>query len=165
MSDEQYSIRVGIGYDAHRLVQSRDLILGGIKIPFDKGLLGHSDADVLVHALIDAILGGLGEGDIGRHFPDTDRRYKNISSLKLLSEIMKLLDSRKGKIEWVDAVIIAQRPRLSSYIDSIRVSLSATMGISSGLINVKAKTTEGMGFSGREEGIAAQVVATLKVAR
>jgi 2-C-methyl-D-erythritol 2,4-cyclodiphosphate synthase len=153
-------VRIGIGYDSHRLVEGRKLILGGVDIPFEKGLLGHSDGDALCHAITDAIIGALGQGDIGRHFPDTDSRWKDASSVMMLKQIIGLALSEGYAVSWIDSVIIAERPKLAGYIDAMRQALSEA-GIPSALINIKAKTNEKMGFTGREEGIAAQAVCLL----
>ena len=150
--------RIGIGYDAHRLVEGRKLILGGVEIPYELGLDGHSDADVLTHAICDAILGSVAEGDIGKHFPDNDIKYKNISSLILLAEVNKLLNSKGYSITNIDSTIICQEPKLSPYIDQIREKISSTLETEHENINVKATTTEWMGFVGRKEGIAANAV-------
>lgn len=155
------TMRIGIGYDSHRLVPDRKLILGGTEIPFEKGLAGHSDADVLSHAIIDAIIGALGEGDIGRHFPDTDSKWKDASSIMLLESIIKMAANKGFSIEWVDAVVILEKPKLLPHIASIKTNI-ARAGIPADCINIKAKTNEGMGFTGRGEGIAAQAVCTLK---
>ena len=154
-------MRIGSGYDSHRLVEGRKLIIGGVDIPFEKGLLGHSDADVLCHAIIDAILGALGLGDIGRHFPDTEDKWKDASSIELLSEIMKLMKQKNFRILWVDSTVIAEKPRLQPFIEEMIKNISVA-GIPSNSINIKAKTNEGMGFIGRGEGIAAQAVCLLK---
>jgi len=156
-------MRIGIGYDSHRLVKKRKLVLGGINIPFDKGLVGHSDADVLCHALIDAVIGALGLGDIGKHFPDTDLKWKDSSSIDLLKQIVELANMHGYRVFWADATIIAERPKLAPYIESMKKEI-ARSGIPSGLINIKAKTNEGMGFIGRGEGIAAYAVCLLKKA-
>jgi 2-C-methyl-D-erythritol 2,4-cyclodiphosphate synthase len=153
-------MRIGMGYDSHKLVKGRKLILGGVNIPFEKGLYGHSDADVLCHAIIDSIIGALGLGDIGKHFPDTDPMWKDASSIKLLKYIVELTGVNGYKISWVDAIIIAERPKLSLYIESMKEAVSES-GIPSGIINIKAKTNEGMGFIGRGEGIAAYAVCLL----
>jgi 2-C-methyl-D-erythritol 2,4-cyclodiphosphate synthase len=154
-------MRIGIGYDSHRLTEDRDLIIGGVKITFEKGLLGHSDADVLCHAITDSIIGALGIGDIGKHFPDADPRWKDASSVELLRYIVELAGANGYEISWIDAVIVAEKPRLSSYIESMKEAVSK-WGIPPGLINIKAKTNEGMGFIGRGEGIAAYAVCILK---
>jgi 2-C-methyl-D-erythritol 2,4-cyclodiphosphate synthase len=154
-------MRIGCGYDAHRLVVGRPLILGGVEIEHETGLLGHSDADVLLHALCDAILGALGEGDIGRHFPDSDPALKGISSLVLVERVAALMHSRGYRIGNLDAVIVAQRPRLAPHIPAMRERIAAACGVAPEQVNVKATTTERLGFEGREEGIAAQAVALL----
>lgn len=154
-------MRIGIGYDSHRLVKGRRLVIGGVYLPFDRGLLGHSDGDVLIHAIIDAIIGALGEGDIGKHFPDSDPRWKDASSIVMLKHIMALLSERGLEIAWIDSVIITDKPKLSPYIDSMKKAISKA-GIIEDLINIKAKTNEGMGFVGRGEGIVAQAVCLLK---
>lgn len=153
--------RIGHGFDAHRLTEGRKLILGGVEIPFSLGLLGHSDADVLVHAVCDAVLGAIGAGDIGRHFPDSDPAYKGISSLKLLDEVMALVLERGYALANLDATIIAQRPRLSPFIGQMVVNLSHVCRTDVGRVNVKATTTEQLGFEGRGEGISAQAVVLL----
>ena len=155
-------IRVGMGYDVHRLTEDRDLILGGVKIPWEKGLLGHSDADVLIHAVMDALLGAAALGDIGKHFPDTDPAYKGISSLKLLSHVMELLKDSGFSVGNVDAVIIAQKPKMAPHIPQMKKNLAEAMGISENRVNIKATTEEGLGFTGREEGIASQAVCLLE---
>ena len=154
-------LRVGIGYDVHRLVSGRKLILGGVDIPFEKGLLGHSDADVLTHAICDAILGALGLGDIGKHFPDTDPAYKGIYSLTLLEHVVRLMQQRQYAIGNVDATIIAEKPKLSKYMEQIRTKLATILQTSSENVNIKATTNEGLGFAGRGEGIAAQAIVNL----
>lgn len=154
-------MRVGMGYDVHRLTEGRDLILGGVKIPWDKGLLGHSDADVLVHAVMDALLGAAALGDIGKHFPDTDPAYKGISSLKLLEHVTKLLREEGYGITNIDAVIIAQKPKMAPHIPKMRANMAAVMGIAESCLNIKATTEEGLGFTGREEGIASQAICLL----
>ena len=153
-------MRIGFGYDSHRLVEGRKLIIGGVEIPFEKGLLGHSDADVLCHAIADAIIGALGLGDIGDHFPDSDVKWKNAVSIELLRYIIELVKINGYSVTWIDTTIIAEKPKLSPYIDKMKETLSET-GIPSGLINIKAKTNEGMGFIGRGEGIAAYAVCLL----
>ena len=154
-------MRIGTGYDSHRLVEGRKLIIGGVDIPFEKGLLGHSDADVLVHAIIDAILGALGMGDIGKRFPDTDNKWKDASSITLLSNVAELTKQNGFEILWIDSTVIAERPRLQPHIERMKKNISGA-GIQSGAINIKAKTNEGMGFVGRGEGIAAQAVCLLR---
>lgn len=152
-------LRVGIGYDVHRLAPERDLILGGVKIPFEKGLLGHSDADVLTHAICDALLGALALGDIGRHFPDNDPAYKGISSLKLLAHVTQLMLAQGYALGNLDAIIIAQKPRMSGYIDQMRANLADVMQTAPECVSIKATTTEGLGFTGTGEGIAAEAIA------
>ena len=154
--------RVGIGYDVHALVPGYDLIIGGVKIPHDKGLKGHSDADVLVHAICDALLGALSLGDIGQHFPDTDPRFKGISSLKLLSYVSGLIRKSGYTVVNVDSVVVAQRPKLSPFIKQMKENIAAVLGILPSQVSVKATTTEKLGFEGREEGISAQAVVLLK---
>lgn len=156
-------MRVGIGYDVHKMVEGRDLVLGGVNIPYDKGLLGHSDADVLVHAVIDALLGAAGEGDIGRHFPDSDNKYRGISSLVLLSNVGDLLNTRGMEILNIDSVIVAQEPRMAPHTRKMASNVAETLGISVDLVNIKATTTEGLGFTGAGEGIAAYAVAMIRV--
>lgn len=151
-------MRVGIGYDVHKLVPNRDLIVGGVKIPHSLGLLGHSDADVLLHAIMDSLLGAAALGDIGKHFPDTDDRFKGISSIKLLNEVNALLNKNNYKIENIDATIIAQSPKMAPYITSMRQNISEALNISIEQINVKATTEEGLGFTGTEEGISSQAI-------
>ncbi len=151
-------MRVGLGYDVHKLVPNRDLIIGGVKIPHTLGLLGHSDADVLIHAIMDSLLGAAALGDIGKHFPDTDDEFKGISSIKLLNEVRELLSKNNYKIENIDATIIAQRPKMSPYITSMRENISEALRISIDQINVKATTEEGLGFTGIEEGISSQSI-------
>lgn len=154
-------MRVGMGYDVHKLVENRDLILGGVKIPCEKGLLGHSDADVLLHAIMDALLGAAALGDIGKHFPDTEERYKGISSIKLLGEVGRLLEEKCYIIENIDATVIAQRPKLRNYIDEMRKNIADTLGIDIDQVNVKATTEEGLGFTGTGEGISSQAICLL----
>jgi 2-C-methyl-D-erythritol 2,4-cyclodiphosphate synthase len=153
-------MRIGFGYDSHRFVGGRKLFIGGVEIPFDKGLAGHSDADVLCHAITDAIIGAAGLGDIGTHFPDSDPKWKDAVSIELLKYIVELARVSGYAVTWIDSTIIAERPKLSPYTDQMRSRL-ASAGISSGLINIKAKTNEGMGFIGRGEGIAAYAVCLL----
>lgn len=153
--------RIGFGYDVHRLVEGRPLILGGVEIPWKLGLLGHSDADVLVHAIMDGILGALGRGDIGKHFPDTDSEYKDRDSLLMLQEVMGMLKEDGYAVNNIDNTIVAQRPKLSPYIDQMREKLSGILGVDISSINIKATTTEGMGFSGRGEGMEAHSVVSL----
>ncbi len=154
-------MRVGMGYDVHKLVEGRKLIMGGVDIPYEKGLLGHSDADVLLHAIMDALLGAAALGDIGKHFPDTDDRYKGISSIELLKHVGKLLDENNYIIENIDATIIAQKPKMRPYIDEMRKNIAAALGIDAGKVNVKATTEEGLGFTGSGEGISAKAVCSL----
>ena len=154
-------MRIGIGYDVHRLVEGRPLILGGADIPWDKGLLGHSDADVLIHAIMDALLGAAALGDIGRHFPDNDQSYRGISSLVLLKKVNEILDREGYTIGNIDSVIIAQRPKLLPHIPQMIENISDVLGLDKENISIKATTTEGLGFAGREEGIAAQAVAII----
>lgn len=157
-------MRIGIGYDVHKLAENRRLILGGVEIPFEKGLAGHSDADVLTHAVIDALLGAAGLGDIGRQFPDTDARYKDISSLTLLEQVRDMLTKRDCYVINIDAVIVAQKPKLATYIEDMEKNLSLCLGLNAEdrLINVKATTEEWLGFTGRGEGIAAKAVCLLQ---
>jgi len=158
-------MRIGHGYDVHRLVTGRKLILGGVDVPYSKGLLGHSDADVLLHALADAILGAIGEGDIGRHFPDSDPAYKGADSLKLLRHVMDLADGKGYQIGNVDVTVVAQRPKLAPYIQQMRQNIARTLSTEEDRVNVKATTTEELGFAGRGEGIAAYAVALLEEKR
>jgi len=157
-------IRVGFGYDVHRLVEGRPLILGGVKIPYVKGLLGYSDADVLTHAVIDAILGALGKGDIGRHFPDSDPAYKGADSLFLLKKVVKIAHDERFAINNLDATVVAQKPKLTTYLNDMEERLSGVLEVDPQVVNVKATTTEGLGFCGREEGLAAYAVVTLRSA-
>lgn len=152
-------MRVGIGYDVHNLVAGRPLILGGVEISYHLGLDGHSDADVLVHAVMDALLGAAGAGDIGKHFPDTDLRYRGISSLKLLKQVINHLHANFWEVGNVDAVVIAQAPKVAPYIKQMQQNMAQAMHVMSDQVNIKATTTEGLGFAGRGEGIAAQAVA------
>jgi len=154
-------MRIGQGFDSHKLAEGRRLMLGGVEIPFEKGLLGHSDADVLCHAMIDAIIGALGLGDIGRHFPDTDARWKDASSVELLSVTVDLMKREGFELLWLDSTIIAERPKLMPFMEKMKDAVSGA-GIPRDIINIKAKTNEGMGFIGRGEGIAAQAVCLLK---
>ena len=155
-------MRIGFGYDSHRLVKGRNLILGGVDIPCEKGLLGHSDADALLHALCDAILGAIGEGDIGKHFPDNDPAYKNISSRELLIRVNKLAIRKGYQVNNIDSTLILEEPKLREYIDKIIANIAGFLGIEPGRVNVKASTNEGMGFTGRREGIAAFAVVTME---
>ncbi len=154
-------MRIGIGYDVHRLAEERKLILGGVEIPYERGLLGHSDADVLLHAIMDALLGAAALGDIGKHFPDTDGRYKGISSVELLKKVGELLEERCFLIENIDATIIAQEPKMRPYIGVMRENIAKALGIEVSQVNVKATTEEGLGFTGNKEGISSQAVCML----
>lgn len=154
-------MRIGLGYDVHRLVNDRDLILGGVNIPYELGLLGHSDADVLLHAIMDSLLGAAALGDIGKHFPDTDARYKGISSIKLLEEVGKLIRENGYKIENIDSTIIAQKPKMANYIPTMRENIAKALDISIDQINVKATTEEGLGFTGESKGISSQSICLL----
>lgn len=154
-------MRIGSGYDSHKLVEGRRLIIGGVDIPFEKGLHGHSDADVLCHAIIDSIIGALGLGDIGRHFPDSANEWKDASSIDLLSTTIKMMKEKGFEVSWIDSTIIAERPKLLPFIEEMKENL-AKAGISADLINIKATTNEGMGFIGRGEGIAAQALCLLR---
>jgi 2-C-methyl-D-erythritol 2,4-cyclodiphosphate synthase len=151
-------MRIGHGYDVHRLVEGRKLIMGGVEIPWEKGLLGHSDADVLLHAICDAILGAIGEGDIGKHFPDTDPSYKGADSLKLLAHVSELANTRGYCLGNLDATIIAQQPKMAPHIPAMRENIAAVLNTTVQQVNVKATTEEGLGFSGRGEGISAHAV-------
>ena len=155
-------MRIGHGYDVHRLVEERKLILGGVEVPYERGLLGHSDADVLAHAVMDALLGAAALGDIGQHFPDTDPAYKGADSLKLLDHVMELLAQKGLRVGNVDATIIAQRPKLAGYIPAMRANLARRMGMGEDRVNVKATTEEKLGFTGAGEGIAVHAVALLE---
>ncbi|MCD4784531.1 MAG: 2-C-methyl-D-erythritol 2,4-cyclodiphosphate synthase [Candidatus Eremiobacteraeota bacterium] len=161
MSNDKRSIRIGQGYDVHKLVKGRKLILGGVEIEYEKGLLGHSDADVLVHSIMDAILGAAAMGDIGRHFPDTDERYRGISSIKLLEKVNNLILEKGFTVVNLDATIIAQKPKLAPYIDQMRENIRKTLSIDIDRVSIKATTTEGLGFTGRGEGIAVLCVCLL----
>lgn len=154
-------MRIGMGYDVHKLVEDRELIIGGVNIPYEKGLLGHSDADVLLHAIMDSLLGASALGDIGKHFPDTDPRYKGISSIKLLKEVGKLLKENNFKISNIDSTIIAQRPKMAPHILEMRENISEALNISLDQINVKATTEEGLGFTGEGLGISSQSICLL----
>ena len=154
-------MRIGQGFDVHALVAGRRLIIGGVEIPYDKGLDGHSDADVLLHAVCDALIGAAALGDIGTHFPDTDARYKGIDSRRLLREVAGLLAGRNLRVVNIDATIIAQAPRMAPYVDRMRGNIATDLGINRDDVSVKAKTTERLGFTGRGEGIAAEVVALI----
>ena len=155
------SARIGIGYDIHRLVEERKLVLGGVEIPFEKGLLGHSDSDVLSHAICDALLGAAALGDIGAHFPDTDSRWAGVSSLDFLAHVLELLTKRGYSIANIDATVLAERPKLKPYVQSIRESLAKVLRLDVDQVSVKAKTNEGLESIGRGEAIAAQAVALL----
>lgn len=154
-------MRIGHGYDVHKLVDNRKLVLGGVDIPFEKGLLGHSDADVLLHAVMDALLGAAALPDIGHLFPDNDKKYENISSVKLLAEVRTLLDSKNYTVGNIDCTVIAQRPKLAPYTEQMRKIIADTLSIQIGDINIKATTEEGLGFTGSGEGIAAHCVCLL----
>ncbi len=154
-------MRIGMGYDVHRLVEGRDLIMGGVQIPYEKGLLGHSDADVLLHAISDALLGAAALGDIGKHFPDTDPKYKGISSLTLLKHVGELLEENLYVIGNIDATIIAQRPKMAPYREQMRANVAEALGISVDQVSIKATTEEGLGFTGAGEGISSQAIALL----
>jgi 2-C-methyl-D-erythritol 2,4-cyclodiphosphate synthase len=154
-------MRVGLGYDVHKLVTDRKLILGGVEIPYEKGLLGHSDADVLLHAIMDALLGAAALGDIGKHFPDTDPAYKGASSIELLKQVRALLEEKPYIIENIDSTIIAQKPKMANYIPEMIQNIATTLGIETDQVNVKATTEEGLGFTGSGEGISAQAICSL----
>ncbi len=154
-------VRTGFGYDVHSLEFNRRLMLGGIEVPFEKGLMGHSDADALLHAICDALLGALALGDIGKHFPDTDPEYKGADSKKLLSSVYELIDAEGYLVGNIDATIVMQRPKLKPYIDAMRESIATLLNIETGRVSVKATTSEQMGFVGREEGVAVYAVALL----
>ena len=151
-------MRIGMGYDVHKLVEGRKLILGGVEIPYEKGLLGHSDADVLLHAIMDALLGAAALGDIGKHFPDTDPAFKGISSIKLLEQVGELLEKNCFFIENIDATIIAQAPKMRPFIDTMRQNIAKALNIDASQISVKATTEEGLGFTGTGEGISSQAI-------
>ena len=155
------TMRIGMGYDVHRLVPERDLILGGVRIEYEMGLLGHSDADVLLHAIMDAVLGAAALGDIGKHFPDTDPAYKGASSIRLMEHVRDLVHGEGFYVENVDATIIAQKPKMRPYIDEMRQNIADALGVELSRINVKATTEEGLGFTGSGEGISAQAVCLL----
>lgn len=158
-------MRVGMGYDVHKLTEGRDLILGGVNIPWEKGLLGHSDADVVVHAIMDALLGAAALRDIGRHFPDTDPQYKGISSIKLLQHVGKLLEENMYVINNIDATIIAQKPKMMPHIEKMRENVAKALNIEKNQVNIKATTEEGLGFTGSGEGISSQAICALQDAR
>ena len=155
------NMRVGTGYDVHRLEQGRKLVMGGVDIPFEKGLLGHSDADVLLHAICDALLGAAGLGDIGKHFPDADQRYKGISSLRLLGEVRSLLEQKGFRVNNIDSTIVAERPRMAPHIPAMIGNIAEAVRVDVSAVNVKATTTEGLGFAGKGEGIAAYAVCSI----
>ncbi len=157
-------MRIGHGYDVHRLVEDRKLIVGGVEIPWEKGLLGHSDADVLLHAIADALLGALALGDIGKHFPDTDPAFKGADSMKLLEHVVRLIQDKGYRVGNLDATIIAQRPKMAPHIPTMRDNIARICGVAPDRINVKATTEEGLGFTGTGEGIAAHAVALLTAA-
>ena len=154
-------MRIGMGYDVHKLVEGRDLIIGGVKIPYEKGLLGHSDADVLLHAIMDALLGAAALGDIGKHFPDTDPKYKGADSIALLKEVGSLIDKNHFVIENIDATIIAQAPKMRPHIDEMRINIAQALRIEMSQVNVKATTEEGLGFTGEGLGISSQAICLL----
>ena len=154
-------MRVGIGYDVHRLAEGRDLIIGGVKIPYEKGLLGHSDADVLLHAIMDALLGAAAMGDIGKHFPDTDPKYEGASSIKLLEHVGELLEQESYQIVNIDATIIAQKPKMAPHIPQMLQNVAQTLEIDESQVNIKATTEEGLGFTGSGEGISSQAICSL----
>ena len=153
--------RVGTGFDVHALVENRDLILAGVRVPYERGLLGHSDADVALHALMDALLGAAGKGDIGKHFPDTDDKYEGADSRRLLRVVVELLQEDGWRVNNVDVTIIAQRPKLAPFIEIMRERVAGDLGIAEDAVNIKATTTEKLGFAGRGEGIAAEAVASI----
>ncbi|MBE6071479.1 MAG: 2-C-methyl-D-erythritol 2,4-cyclodiphosphate synthase [Clostridium butyricum] len=155
-------MRVGLGYDVHKLVENRKLIIGGVEIPYEKGLLGHSDADVLIHAIIDALLGACALGDIGKHFPDTDKNFKNVSSILLLQKTGELISEAGYKINNIDATIIAQAPKMSPHINNMVLNIANALNINKNQINVKATTEEGLGFTGEKLGISAQSIASVE---
>lgn len=155
-------MRIGFGYDVHELVEDRKLIIGGIDIPHEKGLLGHSDADVLVHSVMDSILGAMALGDIGYHFPDTDEKYKDVSSLDLLSQVKEIMEDNKYKIGNIDSTIVAEKPKLASYIDEMRKNISEVLETDMKNIGIKATTTEKLGFVGKEKGISSYCVCLLE---
>lgn len=154
-------MRIGTGYDVHRLAENRKCIVGGVEIPYERGLLGHSDADVLLHAIMDALLGAAALGDIGKHFPDTEKAYQDISSIELLKKVGALLEENIFLIENIDATIIAEAPKMRPYIDKMRENIASALGIETAQVSVKATTEEGLGFTGRGEGISAQAICLL----
>lgn len=155
-------MRIGQGYDVHKLVEGRECIICGVKIPYEKGLLGHSDADVALHALSDALLGAAAMGDIGKHFPDTDEKYKGADSRVLLREVVRLIAQKGYSVENADVTVVAQRPKMSPYIDEMRVNVAADLGVDISAVSIKATTTEKLGFEGRGEGISAMAVVLIK---
>ena len=155
-------MRIGTGYDVHRLVEGRKLILGGVEIPYEKGLLGHSDADVLAHAVMDAVLGAAALGDIGKHFPDTDDKYKGASSIELMVRVREILSEEGYRVVNIDSTVIAQRPKLAAYLEEMRRNMAGALEIDPGKVSVKATTEEGLGFTGTGEGIAAQAVCLIE---
>ncbi|MBP1743512.1 MAG: 2-C-methyl-D-erythritol 2,4-cyclodiphosphate synthase [Firmicutes bacterium] len=155
-------MRIGIGYDVHKLVEDRALILGGENIPYERGLLGHSDADVLIHAIMDALLGAAALGDIGKHFPDSDKRYSGISSILLLKNVGGLLESKNYRVVNIDSVIIAQKPKMAPFIQQMRLNIAEALNLEVDQVSVKATTEEGLGFTGRSEGISSQSVCLLE---
>ena len=155
-------IRIGKGYDVHAFAEGRKLLLGGVEIPFEKGLSGHSDADVLLHAITDALLGALALGDLGKHFPDTDEKYKDADSLFFLKEVFRLIQQKEYSISNIDSVLMLEQPKISPYISKIRTTIAEALNLNIDRISVKATTTEGLGFTGREEGVAATAVVLLK---
>lgn len=155
-------MRIGMGYDVHKLVEGRKLILGGVEIPYEKGLLGHSDADVLAHAIMDSVLGAAGLGDIGKHFPDTDETYKGADSIKLMEKVAELIDKKNMLVGNIDATIIAQKPKMSPHIDEMRANIARALRIDRGQVNIKATTEEGLGFTGEGLGISAQSICLLE---
>ena len=155
-------MRIGTGYDVHRLVEGRKLILGGVEIPYEKGLLGHSDADVLAHAVMDAVLGAAALGDIGKHFPDTDDKYKGASSIELMVRVREILSEEGYRVVNIDSTVIAQRPKLAAYLEEMRRNMAGALEIDPGKVSVKATTEEGLGFTGAGEGIAAQAVCLIE---
>ncbi|WP_251861635.1 2-C-methyl-D-erythritol 2,4-cyclodiphosphate synthase [Clostridium sp. Marseille-Q2269] len=154
-------MRIGFGYDVHKLVENRPLIIGGVTVPHNRGLLGHSDADVLVHAIMDALLGAAALGDIGKHFPDSDKKFKDISSMLLLSKVKDLIEQEGYKIINIDCTIIAQRPKMASYIDTMKQNICKCLELNDNMLNIKATTEEGLGFTGNEQGISANAICLL----
>ncbi len=155
--------RIGHGYDVHRLVEGRKFILGGVEIPYERGLLGHSDADVLIHAIMDALLGAVGQGDIGRHFPDNSEEFLNISSVTLLIRVKKLLDSLGARISNIDATVVLQRPKIMPYIENMRENIAFALCIDKSRVNIKATTEEGLGFTGSGDGVCAHAVCSVMI--